>query len=416
MVDVLLGAVRLGPSASDPGGCSPGTNGIPDGVPGHVVCGTWVSELATVAGWWPLLAALAAAGLAARLGWAVWRRRAWRRHAGRARWLEITPPTSATPAATVQLWRLAATLLPAPRWWQLRPARLVWEVAADADHSRCGLWVPPGVSPAAAARVVQRAWPGARLDHTEPPMLPTGDVPVAAHRLVVTQPEWLPLLEDPPPVAPRRHTEAGSEEQDRLRAVYDGLAAAGRTGYGMLQVHISRAPASRVAMLRRATTNPRRAHRPSLARSLFAVLAGVVHIVLDLATPGPSASGHRQPQADPYAAQLTAAARVKLAAPPHLVTAVYAAAAGPTLGAAQAACADITSGYGIFATHLARRRLHRPRQVVNHRWTPISRMWLVSVAEAAALASLPAEPAAYGLPQAAARRRPAARDVWTPSH
>jgi hypothetical protein len=132
-------AVRVAAAGSDPTGCSPGTGGIPDGVLGHVVCGTWVAELAAVAGWWPLLATVLAAGLAARLGWAVWLRRAWRRHAVRARWLEITPPTSATPAATVQLWRLAATLLPVPRWWQLRPARLVWEVAAHADRSRCGL-------------------------------------------------------------------------------------------------------------------------------------------------------------------------------------------------------------------------------------------------------------------------------------
>jgi hypothetical protein len=360
------------------------------------------------------MAAIVAAGLAARLSWAVLLRRAWRGHATRARWLEITPPTTATPAATVQLWRLAATLLPVPRWWQLRPARLVWEVAAHTDRSRCGLWVPPGISPVAVARVVQRAWPGARVDHTGPPRLPAGDGSVAAaHRLVVTQPEYLPLLEDPPPAAPRRRTDHDSEEQDRLRAVYDGLAAAGRTGYGLLQVHISRAPKTRVAMLRRATTNPRRARRPSLGRSLFTGVAGVVHIGLDLLSSGPSSSS-RQPASDPYAAQLSAGARLKLAAPPHLVTTVYAAAAGPTPGAAQAACADITSGYGIFATHLSRRRLRRPRQVVNHRWTPLGRMSLVTVAEAAALASLPAEPAAYGLPQAAARRRPAARDVWTP--
>jgi hypothetical protein len=403
-------------SAADPHRCVPGSGGIPDGLPGRLLCGDWLADLAAVvAARWPLLAVLGAAGVGARLGWAVLARRGWADHARRARWLEITPPATATPAATVQLWRLAATLLRAPRWWQWRPDRLVWEVVADAGGTRCGLWIPPGVSGTAVGRIVQRAWPGARIEHTPPPRLPAGSAEVAAHRLVVTQPEWLPLAEDPPPVTPRRRTEGGAaDEEDRLRAVYDGLGAAGRTGYGLLQVHISRAPAGRVAVLRRATVDPRRACRPSLTRGLFAVVAAVVQAALDLLTPGP-ATRRDGTRSDPYTAQLSAQARLKLATPPHLLTAVYAAAAGPTPGAAQAACADITSGYGIFAAHLARRRLRHPRTVVDRRSVSLRRMFLLSVAEAAAFASLPAEPAAYGMPQAAARRRPASRDVWTPS-
>lgn len=408
-----VAAVRLDPPTTGSTGCSPGTGAIPDGVPGQVLCGTWISDIAAVAGWWPLPAAIIATALAVRLGWAALCRQAWRRHTRRAQWLEITPPATATPAATVQLWRLAATLLPVPRWWQPRPARLVWEVAANVDRSRCGLWVPPGISPVATARIVQRAWPGARIHHTPAPRLPAANVAVAAHRLIVTQPEWLPLLEDPPPNTPSRRSEHGADEQDRLRAVYDGLAAAGRTGYGLLQVHISRAPASRVAMLRRATTNARRAHRPNIARGLFAAASGMAHTLLDLLSNHPPSGGRNG--SDPYTTQFSAAARTKLADPPHLVTAVYAAAAGPTQAAAQAACADITSGYGIFATHLARRRLRQPQQMINHRWTPIRRMTLVTVAEAAALASLPGEPAAYGLPQAAARRRPQPATYGHPS-
>ncbi len=46
------------------------------------------------------------------------------------------------------------------------------------------------------------------------------------------------------------------------------------------------------------------------------------------------------------------------------------------------------------------------------RWVPEARMSLAAVGEAAALAGLPAEPAAHGLPAAASRRRPGGRDVF----
>ena len=42
-------------------------------------------------------------------------------------------------------------------------------------------------------------------------------------------------------------------------------------------------------------------------------------------------------------------------------------------------------------------------------------MQVAAVAEAAALAGLPVEPSAYGLPSAASRRLPAGRDIFTPA-
>ena len=40
----------------------------------------------------------------------------------------------------------------------MRPARLVWEVAADPDGMRAGLWLPPGINPTAVVRLLQRGW------------------------------------------------------------------------------------------------------------------------------------------------------------------------------------------------------------------------------------------------------------------
>lgn len=89
------------------------------------------------------------------MAWRLWRRRVWRAHAAQARWLQIIPPVTATPAATVGLWRLLATALPAPGRWAWRPARIVWEVEADAHGMRAGLWLPSGVKPTAVLRLLQ---------------------------------------------------------------------------------------------------------------------------------------------------------------------------------------------------------------------------------------------------------------------
>ncbi|MGC9667419.1 hypothetical protein ACNTMW_12790 [Planosporangium sp. 12N6] len=408
------------PPPPSPPGCVPGRDGIPDSVLGKVLCGSWGPD-APAAVWsfvrerWPLLLASFALLVALILAWRAWRRRVWRSHAAQARWLQITPPVTATPAATVGLWRLLATALPVPGRWTLRPARIVWEVVADPDGMRAGLWLPPGVNPTAVVRLLQRAWPGVRAEQSAPPAVPTtGTVTTLA--LVPTQPDWLPLVEDTAQAGRRGGPDPNAPEEDQLRAVYDGLASAGRTGGGLLQVHISRAPAHRLRVLRRAMTHPERVRRTRGASRAVGLLADGLRTliigVLDLVTPGPSASKRRPGPADPYMAELARRARAKYANAPHLLVAVHAVAVGPTKPAALAAAADITSGYGLLSAHLTRRRLRRGATTEAMRWVPEARMSLASVAEAAALAGLPAEPAAYGLPGAASRRRTANRDTF----
>lgn len=401
------------------GGCVRGHGGIPDSPLGDLLCGTWGDDaLGTI--WhlvrdrWPWLAAIVIVLVGTFCAVVAWRRARWREHAGHARWLQMIPPVTATPATTVELWRLLATVLPPPRRWGTRPPRIVWEVQADPDGMRCGLWLPPGINPTAVVRIVHRAWPGVRAEQARPPVTATTDT-VAAVALRPTQPEWLPLVEDTGTAVTRRW-DTSSPEQDRLRAVYDGLAAAGRTGGGLLQVHVSRAPAHRLRLLRRAMTNPDKARRPRGASRAVSLLADGVRafilLVLNVITPGPSSRRAPSPRTDPYTADLARQARAKYAAAPHLLVAVHATATGPTRAAALAAAADITSGYGLLSAHFARRRLRRGAVEAVSRWVPESRMTLASVDEAAALAGLPTEPAAFGLPAAASRRRAAGRDTF----
>ncbi len=403
-----------------PPGCVPGRDGIPDSAFGEMACGTW-GRKAPGAVWelirdrWPLLLAGLVVLVGLVLVWRAWRRRVWRKHAAQAHWLQIVPPVTATPAATVGLWRLLATALPAPGRWALRPPRIVWEVEADPHGMRAGLWLPPGVNPTAVLRMLQRGWPGVRAEQARPPRVRTGGTTTT---LMVrpTQPDWLPLVEDTS-TASSRHWESAPPDEDRLRAVFDGLASAGRTGGGLLQVHISRAPTHRMRMLRRATTHPERARKSRGAARAAGLLADGLRVlilgVLSLATPGPSSSTRRRTgPADPYMADLARQARGKLAAAPHLLVAVYATGTGPTKAAALAAAADITGGFGLLSAHFTRRRLRRGATAAGQRWVPEARMSLAAVGEAAALAGLPAEPAAHGLPAAASRRRPGGRDVF----
>ncbi|MGA5304571.1 hypothetical protein ACPCHT_31995 [Nucisporomicrobium flavum] len=415
------------PSSPLEAGCVPGQDGIPGSWVGQVVCGTWGQKLPAAV--WdftghrgPLLLAALALLVAAVSGWRAWRRRVWRAHAARACWLQVVPPVSATPAATVDLWRLLATALPAPGRWALRPPRIVWEIEADPHGMRAGLWLPPGVNPTAVLRLLQRAWPGARAEQRRPPKVAGR----TARTLMVlpTQPDWLPLVEDTS-TANSRTWETAPPDEDRLRAVFDGLAAAGRTGGGLLQVHISRAPAHRMRMLRRATTHPdrtRRARGTARAAGLLADgLRGLILGILSMFAPAPAGSS-RRPAHDPYRADLARQARGKLADAPHLLVAVYATGTGPTNAAALAAAADITSGFGLLSAHFTRRRLRRGPLAATQRWVPQAWMSLASIGEAAALAGLPAEPAAHGLPAAASRRRPGGRDLFragpaaTPHH
>ncbi len=401
-----------------PSGCVPGRDGIPASPVGHLMCGDYLTHLPAtlrplVQAYWPLLVAVAVALIAARAGWLLWRRRAWRHAVREARWLNIVPPVSATPAATLALWQLLATLLPAARRLTVRPGRLVWEVHATPTGMRCGLWVPPGINPTAVLRALDRAWPGVRVAQTLAPALGP-QRPTSGLALTPTQPEWLPLVEDPTP--PTMRPTDLPLEQDRIRAVFAGLAAAGRTGAGLLQVHVARAPRHRVAVLRRAVTNPRRARRRGRLAVLVVAaegLRGVLSGALDVLTPGLSRVERLARVADPLVAEQARHARSRYADAPHLLVAIRATAAGPSRGAARAAVADITSGFSLLSPHWRRRRIPRPANRAGLRWVPQRAMGLATVAETAMLAGLPMEPSTYGLPAAASRRLTATRDVFT---
>ena len=118
-------------------------------------------------------------------------------------------------------------------------------------------------------------------------------------------------------------------------------------------------------------------------------------MVLDFVTPNTASGGRRQPDPmDPVVAEQARQARAKHAQAPHLLVAIRAFATGPTVAAAGAAAADITSGYTLLSPHWRPRRLRRAATAASWRWLPEHRMHLATAAETAALAGLPAESSA----------------------
>lgn len=359
-----------------------------------------------------LLLAVVAVALLLRVVVCLARAHQWRRHARRACWLAITPPVGATPEATVALWRLLATLLPRRRWWSPGPRhQLVWEIQAGPTGMRCGLWVPPGITPTAVTRQISRAWPGARTRQVTPVPLEGTRPRLVGYHLRPTRAEWLPLVAPLPAGHSRPGTRTGTGD-DSARALFDGLAAAGRTGAGLLQVIVTRAPARRVRQARYASTHPTRTHPHRLHRSwLWRGAHWLLRETLDLFTPG-ARTPRRTPAAGAQAAELARLGRDKSADTPHLLVAVHALASGPTRAAAVAASADITAGFALLSAHLTRRRLYRAATRARWRWAGPSQMVLAGCTEVAALAGLPAEPTLFGLPAAGARMRPPAHDTW----
>jgi hypothetical protein len=424
-----------------PTGCTSGADNIPPGWLGRIICGDLlphaghasVKQLA--AHYAPYAVAAVALLVAARLGWAWAKRSAWRRSAVRAVWLEIVPPISATPVTTVALWQSLAQNLDTPSRFTLRPRRLVWEVHATRNGMRCGIWTPPGINPTAVIGQVQRAWPGARIAAGAHPLLPQAR-PTVGLRLVPLRPEWLPLVADEilAPVLTRTVWRSIVDEQgDRMRGVFGALGTAGRGGDTVLQIVVGKAPYRRWKLAKVASSDPaaaRRARHSGGARVVGLALDGLlaaVRLTLDavvsLLSTGSSSRastprGGSRPEGrlqDPVMRKEAHDAHTKFAAGARLLVGVRVVTTGETRKAARATAEGVVGGFAYLGGHLGRVRQRRTRSVAAWRTATEAELMLATVAEVAALAGLPTEPAAYGLPAAASRRRGPGPDNWRPT-
>ena len=332
----------------------------------------------------PVLAAVMIAVLAGR----PWlHRRQHAEFAARARIVKVLAPPQADPDGATALWgHLTGLLRPAwARWWHGQP-HLGWEYAwtgGAAAGMTIRLWVPGTIPPGLIERAVEAAWPGAHTVTTSAVAALPADAAAIGGTLRLARPEILPLGTSHDPDAP-------------LRAL-----AGQRPVWATASTPLSRCSPAQ-------SPEPGYAAPAALpASSAPGSLPGCPPALLDLATPGGTASSRRRnaSRSDPELAAEIRAATEKLASPQWETLIRYGVAttavtdqAGRRQDRAAATSADarlrglahaIASATALHSGRnwLARRHLRHPAAAVNSR--RLRRGDLLSVPELAAIARLP---------------------------
>jgi hypothetical protein len=370
---------------------------------------SWVARTVTgIGNWvalgWPLAAlATLTTLIAALLGFA--RAIARLKAAEGAQWLEITPP--ATPTSAAALWRMfdgCLRLAPRARPWKPRP-QMAAEWWADPAGLRAGVWVPPAIRPERVAEAIGRAWPGATVRPTHPPIWQR--YPTRLLELAPTGGPWAPLID---PTSRPGGVDQASDEP--LRAVLGALADLAPGEQASVQLVVSAHPHPLAgAGLGGGVSGVLRAAVPALLGSLAGAVAAVAVMLLDLLTGSPTTSrrdttSHRGRSAaatsgDPVVSAARSAEAAKRAAGPHLRATLRIAVSVPMprdWRHDRARAVDIAAGYQLI-THGLRPRWRRrwvPEQVTL-RTHSRRHAWVATLPELTALWHVPAEPTRYRL-------------------
>ncbi|HUA96244.1 MAG TPA: hypothetical protein VMB82_12055 [Acidimicrobiales bacterium] len=320
-------------------------------------------------------------GMALAIGVAVaaTHRAQGRRMSEGARLVRVLTPPDVDPQGAATLWtNLVALLRPAWRRALGSQPHLGFELTANDGGLTIALWVPGTIPPGLVERAVEAAWPGARTETVPavPPLI--GDGMATGGALALAQPEHYPLKTE--------------HKVDPLRPLVGALAGLDETESACVQVLARPVTGRRLTRLHKAAV-ARRAGRPAsrLAR------------LVDLATPGPNV---RAPATDPSRGADVADILDKAAQPCWAIAIRYAVATSATGGQAggrlRGRAHAVASAFALYSgrNRLARGRLRHPAEVLAAR--RLGRGNLVSVAELAALAHLPTDPAVPGLARAGA--------------
>jgi Type IV secretion-system coupling protein DNA-binding domain len=359
--------------------------------PGHLVPAIARAVLSAAIARGPLAGVLAVAAGAAWLAGRQWLRR--QQHAALtagARTITVLPPPLPDPAGAQALWGNMAGLMRPP--WARRlhgQPHLGWEYTWTAGAMTITAWVPGTVPPGMAERAIEAAWPGTHAV-TTPARAPLPAGPATGGTLALARPEIIPLKTD--------------HAADPLRALAAAGAGLAPGEHAIVQILARPATGARLRRARRQARQLRHGRPPRLSARL-----------LDLLTPGPAPARRAAARADLEAQADLRAALAKSAGPQWDTQIRYAAATTAVPAGQPGPAADlalrqlrgqahaIASATALYAGRnwLARRRLRHPAAKISTR--RFGRGGLLSVAELAALAAIPAGTAVPGLTRAGAR-------------
>jgi len=317
------------------------------------------------------------------------------------------------------------------------PRTLVVEFVATTAGVRVGVWVAPTLDAEEVAALVARCWPGARTALTTPPVL-TGPDPrgatggvsggasggVSAVHVMARGGPWAPLLD--PSRAPR---ELRTGEVDPLHGVLETLAERrpGQTAVVQLIVaaHSDRHHGHHDGQRHRSVGGLVAAALTGLLRLAAALLFEIVDIMTHGPHPSATTGAGQHPKVpstseDPVQAARRRDLAAKQGRGPHLratlrlaVTTTGRGGRGPRNDRAGTVdglvnCYDQAAPAARLYTRPVRRAA---RAVTGRRTGPARAGLLLTVAEAAALWHLPADPGRYGIRDAPARVRRPRRDL-----
>ena len=325
-----------------------------------------------------IVMAVVAAGM---LGWWLVSRRRAAAVAASTVAIRIRPPESPDLAAAYAFWMALAEHLTSARLWGVRRPRVRWQFMADTAGVKLFLLVAATVDAAAVCRIITGAWPGATATIEQPPAPAGEDVPSVAGQLRLAAAEWLPFNSRPTVVDP-------------LRIPLSGLADCRQGETAVLEVAASPASRRRLARARRAAAGVTTGRPASL---LLRMLDLIPVFGSPPATPGRPV--------DPAMTARVKAADGKLRDGRLFEVTVRYAVTGGAIDRASGQrrsirLREIGRSFGVVAgdyNRLVPRRL-RPQQLSR----PTGKGFLASTSELAALAHLPADPAAAGMTTAGA--------------
>jgi energy-coupling factor transporter ATP-binding protein EcfA2 len=308
-----------------------------------------------------------------------------------ARVVQVRVPPQVDACAAAVFWANLIGLL-RPRWrrWALGQPHVAFEYAWDGPELHIQLWVPGPIPATLIARAIEAAWPAARTTITTPtppipqPAVATGGV------LRLARPDHHPIATD--------------HKDDPTRALLGAASGIGPNQSAVVQVLARPVTGRRLARGHRAAATLRGTTQPTLIGRLLDILTPTASTAA--VRPGAVAAAH------PERAGEIRAILEKAAAPRFAVTIRYAAATTYTpdeqasrawvRGRAHA----LASAFAVFSgrNHFDRHRLHDPTHAMSER--RMGRGDLLSVAELAAIAHLPYDPAVPGLSRAGANAVP----------